>query len=166
MYNIVNPNIEKTFYDIIELSKKQNEINNYLIISKAYRLLNEILQACPTKTQQLPLKTNNPIDYIIDYLNSNYKENISLETLAKKFYIDKYYLVKLFKKETNLTPIQYLIQYRISVSLTLLQTTTMSITEISEQCGFFSQTNFLLRFKKIIGMSPSEYRKMYRSNEQ
>ena len=162
LFNVVNPGIEKTFHELIELSKNEDNTNKYLIVSKAYRLLHEILRACPTNTQQKTAKKNRVVDDIIEYLNSNYKENITLELLSTKFFLDKYYLVKLFKKETKLTPIQYLIQYRISMALSLLQTTTLAITAISEECGFCSHANFLLRFKKIIGISPSEYRKINR----
>lgn len=159
LYNVVNPSVEKRFHELLALCRQDVAQNKYLILGKGYQLLHEFSKTRDTAHSQSKQSENTRIDEIIEYINANYREDLSLDFLANKFFIDKYYLVKQFKKFTSLTPIQYLIQYRIGAAATLLGSTSQSINEIAEQCGFHTQTNFLLRFKEVFGVSPSDYRK-------
>lgn len=99
------------------------------------------------------------IHKITDYMNENYAENITLESLSRDFYINPSYLCRLFKEVTNLTIIEYLNQVRVKNAELFLTTTDKSIMEISQLLGFSSQTYFNRVFKGIMTITPSEYRK-------
>ncbi len=99
------------------------------------------------------------IHKIIDYISNNYTENITLETLSHKFYINPSYLCRLFKEVTNLTIVEYLNQIRVKNAEFLLISSDKSIMEISQLLGFSSQTYFNRVFKSIMMLNPSEYRK-------
>ena len=95
------------------------------------------------------------------YLDDHFKEGVSLEELSENFYINKYHLARIFKKYYGDTILNYIIKLRITASKELLRFTSYSIDAISEQCGFEDANYFSRVFKKIEGISPSEYRRRW-----
>ena len=93
------------------------------------------------------------------YLDSNYMEHITLDKLAEFTHMNKYYLIHAFTKYSGMSPISYLNYRRIEESKNLLETTDISIAQISNGIGFSSQAYFAQAFKKEQGISPNEYRK-------
>ena len=73
--------------------------------------------------------------------------------------MNKFYLVHAFKQYKGISPISYLIKLRIKHAKDLLITTNNSIAQISESCGFSSQSYFSQVFRKETGMTPNEFRK-------
>lgn len=98
---------------------------------------------------------------ILDYIHQNYAENITISDIANANNIDRTYVFKLFQKYLNISPSQYLQQYRLSKACTLLRKTSLSITDISYTVGFQHSPYFTKLFTQYIGESPSEYRKEY-----
>ena len=97
------------------------------------------------------------------YIDSNFKENISLDQLAELTHVNKYYLVHSFSKEYGVSPINYLIGRRIEESRYLLADTNHSLSQISHMLGFSSPSYFSQSFRKLEGISPMEYRKRQRA---
>ncbi|HOJ09916.1 MAG TPA: AraC family transcriptional regulator [Clostridiales bacterium] len=95
---------------------------------------------------------------IMDYIDKNAEENLSLDALGKKFFIDKYYLSRLFKKYTGSNIHDYILYKRISKAKRVLSE-GYSATEASAVCGFNDYSNFYRMFKKTVGVSPSRYKK-------
>lgn len=98
------------------------------------------------------------------YLDSNYSEAITLDALAKKAHVNKYYLVHAFTRYTGLSPISYLSRKRLQVGQELLVSTDYSISQIAQCLGFSSQSYFSQVFRKETGMTPNEYRKTQNSS--
>lgn len=92
------------------------------------------------------------------FMEENYPLEVSLKSLAELTYTNPYHLIHVFKAETGLSPIQYLIRYRIEVAKQYLQTTQLSVSEIAEKVGYKSETYFQNLFKKTTGVSPGQYR--------
>jgi AraC-like DNA-binding protein len=93
---------------------------------------------------------------IINYLHKNYTEEISLDRLAKKFYINKFYLCTLFKSITGLSPAQYLLNCRILKAKNLLLR-NYSVGEVCDLSGYNNMSHFSRSFKQRTGMSPKRY---------
>ena len=93
------------------------------------------------------------------YIQNNSEKSLSLEQLAKEFYISRSYLTRIFRQTTGFTVVQYQTFWRIKKARALLSNTQMGVTEISEQLGFGNVTYFERVFKTIVGISPREYRK-------
>ena len=162
--HLLDPNIEKQFNRLISVSKEQTP-NQHLILSSLHSLLYEIENArLSLDTKKNQTEHDDVIDTVILYIKSNYAQNITLQDLATVVHLDKMYLIKKFKAKTELTPIQFLIQYRISQSCNMMYS-DMPIADIALQCGFNNVTNYFLRFKDFLGISPSQYRKKYCRNE-
>ena len=96
---------------------------------------------------------------MINFLNDNYAEKISLETLEKTFFLSKTTLCKQFNKAINCTIADFLLNIRLNKAKYYLTETKKSITEIANLCGFCSQNYFGLIFKQKTGISPLNYRK-------
>ncbi|MEG1857937.1 MAG: AraC family transcriptional regulator [Pseudoflavonifractor sp.] len=93
------------------------------------------------------------------YLDSHFKESITLDQLAGITHVNKYYMVHAFSREYGISPINYLIARRITESRILLSGTDHSLSQISHMLGFSSPSYFSQSFRKLEGISPMEYRK-------
>ncbi|GGJ57976.1 AraC family transcriptional regulator [Virgibacillus salexigens] len=106
------------------------------------------------------LNINKAVAFIKHYINQNYRNNITLDLLAKVGHINKYYLSHTFKKDMGISPIEYLNKVRIKEAKILLDTTDYNIGEIAEIIGFSSQSFFTQAFKRTTNQTPSTYRKV------
>ncbi len=95
----------------------------------------------------------------IRYLKENFKENISLESVAKELNISKFYLSHILSDKINISFKDYINSLRIEEAERLLEETNFPVTEISELCGFNTARTFNRAFKKAKGISPAKYRK-------
>jgi YesN/AraC family two-component response regulator len=115
------------------------------------------------KTSTLYSEHPNPIykkmSEIAIYINNNYMEKISLNSLSADFFISPYYLSRTFKDVTGFNFSEYLNNVRAKEARRLLTETSTNITEIAEKVGFESSTHFGRVFKSITGLSPLKYRK-------
>ena len=93
------------------------------------------------------------------YIDQHYKENITLDLLAEKVSINKYYMAHAFKREFGVSPINYMIACRIREGKRLLAETDLSLSQIASVLGFSSSSYFSQSFRNAEGTSPTEYRK-------
>ncbi|HOV41667.1 MAG TPA: AraC family transcriptional regulator [Oscillospiraceae bacterium] len=99
------------------------------------------------------------------YIQSHCGEILTLEDVAKKFYISPYYFCRKFKEVTGFNFSQYLNLTRIRQAQKLLLQTDLSVSEISGKTGFESQTHFGRIFKATTGLSPLQYKKKHLNPE-
>lgn len=92
------------------------------------------------------------------YIKNNCSSQLKLNEIAEKYYFSKEYFSTTFKEATGFGFNEYLNQMRISKSIDLLNDTSLSITEISDACGFNDSNYFATVFKKIMGGSPKQFR--------
>ncbi|MBQ8569460.1 MAG: helix-turn-helix transcriptional regulator [Oscillospiraceae bacterium] len=95
------------------------------------------------------------------YMEQHYSEHITITKLAALGYISPSAFNRRFKKETGITPIEYLIEIRINNSKNMLKRKSIPITEIALRCGFGSNAHFSSCFQMRTGLSPTEYRERY-----
>lgn len=93
------------------------------------------------------------------YIDTHYKEPLTLDILAEEAHVNKFYLAHAFKEEYGLSPINYMISRRIEESRYLLQETDMSMSQIARILGFSSASYFSQSFRRAEGISPIAYRK-------
>lgn len=99
---------------------------------------------------------------ILQYMDEHFMEQIQLSDLEERFHINQFYLSHIFKAETGLSPMKYMMYRRIGQSQNLLMNTSMLIGEISEALGFHDNCHFSATFKKYVGLTPSQYRQHFR----
>lgn len=95
---------------------------------------------------------------IIEYINKNYTQNITLEKLSEIASISPQYICKLFKEFFEVRPFEYISKVRIQYSKRLLISTDKSIHQISEEIGYNDCSYFCAVFKRYEKITPAEYR--------
>lgn len=95
----------------------------------------------------------------VQYIRSNYGENVSVDKLAKLLSLDRKYFSRIFKEVMKVSPNAFIANYRISKAKELLQRPDLSINEISISLGYGNQFSFSRAFKSNTNVSPTEYRK-------
>lgn len=127
------------------------------VLSKYITDLLTLLLA-PSPSQPEASDSLSPVGQSLLYIRGHFAEPISIDYLASRAALSPYHFIRLFKKETGQTPHQYIMQMRVNSSKFYLRTTSSSIQEIAYSCGFQSENNFCICFKKLVNLTPSEYR--------
>ena len=95
---------------------------------------------------------------IVSYIEEHYQEPVSLQQLADAIPCNSQYLCRFFREIAGVSPIQYLISYRLEKACSLLSHTALPITEIAMDCGFDNISYFIRKFKECRGCTPGAYR--------
>lgn len=147
--------------DIYTLASSSDYIRDMRINGK----LNDLLTLLMESSWHREAHTNAPkkmdISSVKSFLDEHYKEKLSLESVASHFFIDKHYLSRLFKEQYGVTLVTYLQQVRITHAKRMLRFTDKSIEEIGLECGIGELNYFSRVFKKLEGVSPSEFRRVW-----
>lgn len=98
----------------------------------------------------------NIVKSIMEYMSSNYMEDISLDKISKNMYLSPVYISKIFKEETGDSPINHLIKIRLAKAEQLLKEKSMPIKAVAQSVGYNDAYHFSKLFKKYYGISPSK----------
>lgn len=124
-----------------------------IIVMRLFRLLNRDYNA-----KEL-LRGNKVLQDALRYIDGHYTSDISLEELAAKCLVSKYYLSHLFTKSTGKSIGRYILDKRMYMAKYLLSSTDLSVEQVSTDCGFSDSAYFCRLFKKETGFTPTQYRK-------
>ncbi len=140
-------------YKQIENSKRIEDILNCFekLIDSAKNYFNSINSSQNAK----------PVEVIKTYISNHYKEDINLKDISEIVYLNPKYLGELFKKETGISYSDYIINYRMDIAKDLLKDIRYRINEISEMVGYRDPKHFSKIFKKYVGVTPMQYKKMF-----
>ena len=147
---------EKDLNRILLMISSESTVNDALCSYYIVKILTDLL-LCSTKLLKEE-NTHSITEDIISYINNNPSCKLSLEELADRAGLSPFYFTRLFKKETGYTPHEYIILSRINIAKFYLKSTTYSIKEICFNSGFSSESSFCSTFRRVCGMTPSEYR--------
>ncbi len=135
----------------------------YYINSHFYRLIGYIfrysrydtINKAVTKVRDVDLER---IDMIVDYIELNYKRELSLSDIAESLHLSVPQLSRFFREKMGVSCMEYLHQVRVGKAKTLLMDLKHTVLHVSEECGFSSVTSFYRVFKSETGLTPTEYR--------
>ncbi len=164
--------------------RPQNNESYRSILSRLYKTassedslrdmrINELLASLLTIIMEISLAQENQgksnrdpeksfsLQDVKQYLDENWAKKITLDEIADMFYINKFYLTRLFRNRYGTPMISYIMDIRIAQAKQMLRFTDKSIMYIGRTCGFEDQNYFSRSFKKIEGVTPTEYRKLW-----
>ena len=155
----------QSYYDILDelynIASSPDYVRDMRIHEKLSSLLILLMEDAWDDTQMQAMPDTLDIQAIKDYLDENFKSRISLDDLAGSFYLNKYYLMKLFKDRYGMTINAYLNQTRVTWVKQQLRftdkTVEMLATELQIEPAYLSRL-----FKKVEGVSPTSFRKSWR----
>jgi two-component system response regulator YesN len=141
-YNIQNVN-----------SQEQNVI---LLNQLLFLILSDVCHTLNHETQTTP--ESKILTETCKYIQENFHKNITIKELANNVSLSPSYFLKMFKKNANTTPTEYIISIRLSNAKQLLTESNLTVAQIAELCGFNDASYFSYYFRRRFGMKPSEYR--------
>lgn len=129
--------------------------------ASVYQLEGNLLRllACVVESKRQGQQYGMYITMAIRYIEENISDKLSLNAVADAIGISRIYLSQLFRKETQTTYSQYVLERRIEMARWLLRNTNKKVYEVSHQVGFNEVHHFSLKFKECTGVSPNDYRR-------
>lgn len=168
-YDEITDNRSPVFYSDHSVSIKKSMEKIYTFYTNGKKqideciisnITNNILTFLFEKTQQTVdnTKNTNPLKDTLFYISEHIDEALSIDLLASRIYLSKYHFIRLFKKEIGYTPHEYILITRVNAASRDLKSTSDSIKDIAIRSGFTSESSFCTTFKKLVGVTPRNYR--------
>jgi AraC-like DNA-binding protein/mannose-6-phosphate isomerase-like protein (cupin superfamily) len=147
---------------LLDLAGSEDYIRDMKINEKITSLLTLIMSESwhPEKGNRIGLKKQS-LHPVKVYLEVHYKERITLDSLSEQFFINKFYLTRMFKEQFGTTVLAYLDQVRITHAKQLLRFSDLTVESIGREVGIEDGAYFNRVFKKVEGVTPGEYRRMW-----
>lgn len=120
---------------------------------------------CPPNEPNKIMLNEHYISKAMEYIHNNYAYDIKITDISGYVNIDRTYLYKLFQKELGVSPKEYLTKYRINIAQHLLEASALSMSEIAYSCGFQDASSFIKHFKKLLHITPLQYRQTAPQNK-
>ena len=160
---ISDPHITALFKDLVNEYNPEDTLSKHYSYHIAVLILAHITRNHTTKDSSFILNHSNPqsverVKKTLKYIANNLERSFSTNELASLTHISKDYFIHEFKKVTGFTVKQIINIIRVRRAKELLTTSKLSISQISEACGFNHYSYFYTIFKKETGLSPIEYR--------
>ncbi len=159
----INKNIMVYINKFMSEYEDKNYGSNNMLLSLSEIITNELIRCTLNLDNKYPDKSleDNSIQCIIDYINHHFSEKITVKSLCNLVNMSESNFNKLFKKQISSSPIEYLINLRLKKAKKFLRETNYTITDIAIRCGFYSASHFSSCFMKQLGITPSDYKKLF-----
>lgn len=144
--------------ELVELEHHKDALYPYEVLTRLTGLWLLMLKNAATEDHSENKTAIIRTRQCLQYVQNHYREEISLEQLAKSASISKSECLRCFKETLQTTPYRYLMDYRLSVAAKLLRETEQPVNEIAMNCGFGQQSHFGKCFREKMGCTPSKYR--------
>lgn len=151
----------KLSYHIAEEQDFGYEFRTRDILSEVWLLLIREVQPIVSKKKIKSTVENDRIKTMISFIRENYQNRLSVKDIAASANISERVCYRCFTHTIGMTPVEYLLQYRIRAAEDLLSSTSRSITEICTSVGFNNSSYFTKTFQNTLHCTPSEYRKRH-----
>ncbi len=148
-------------------AEKDEERNVFIMNSILFEIVQMIMDRFWVKDAQGPKKVSmreNRMKSILEYINENYKENLTTQSLAEHFGYNREYFCRIFKRYSNMTFKEYLVDIRLKAVVKEMRHSRQACSKIAIAQGFPDTKGFNRAFQKHYGMSPGQYRKEHIDN--
>lgn len=160
MFNLIRNVVSKLEKVCGHASYGYNILKN-IYLTELLVFLNRTLMDNYDEEVEVDIEYNEKINNIIQYINENLSEDLSLDTISTKFFLSKYHLLREFRKYVGHSIHQFIQKKRLILAKSLLKE-GMQVTEVFMRCGFGDYSNFIRSFKKTYGTSPKKYYRVYK----
>ena len=123
-----------------------------------------LFSACTASASQVSPDFGGIISSVLSYIDQNITAKITLDDIEKHTFVSKYHVCHKFKRTVGMTPGEYILKRRLSLAKKLLSGSDSALSEIAMSTGFGSFSYFSSSFKRLEGITPTEYRRRYRDS--
>ena len=131
-------------------------LGNFIYISQVLSLI--LAETYKREKNNSTVEQNKHVTNVIRYMQSHLEESLTLEKLVEEFDLSKSYLNAIFKKYTQHAPMDFYISLKMREACKLLKVTDLYVYEVAQRLGYSDQYYFSRIFKKVVGVSPKEYK--------
>lgn len=155
--------------DVIDVYRAGGMLRNmhcYALLLEMYAVLGEAYlstsaTAAEMNVLQRQLSGEDAFNRALDFVNKNYMDDVTLDSLAAYAGFSRYTLSRMFRQHTGETFTHYLSRRRVEMAMELLSGTRLPVTQVALQCGFNSIATFNRVFRDVKGCTPTQYRVIY-----
>jgi AraC-like DNA-binding protein len=158
IYHIKGLDLLGLFEEFLRVSEQQEEGMDDILL-KCSVIYHEILARISRHLYNKPITNNTIASEIKEFIDRNIYNKLSMEVLAKQACLSSSQVNRLFKKEYNQTPYDYILSQKITTAKLLLQYTNIPIKQIAYKLNFADEHYFSNFFKEKCGVSPKDYGK-------
>lgn len=167
-YQVFHPFVEwqneilKLLFELFSLqnSTDPSELQTVKLLLELWNVLYENLHIKNERaTQSKEIRHRTLLQLMMQFIHAHSHERIALSDIASAVYVSKNSALQIFRNGIRLSPIAYLIRYRLTRAAELLSSTEKNVLEISDEVGFESVGYFCRKFKELYKLSPTQYRK-------
>ncbi len=157
IFSIRSPAIKFSCYKLFSETVIDDDLSRFSIHGLCLEVLAQLLITERAASMSKP----SWVDRLEEILLCGYAEKLSLHELSRELNIHPVHLSKSFSRYFQCTLGEYVRSVRVERSLAFMSRRNLSLTEIAVSCGFADQSHFTRSFKRIMGLSPSTYRKLF-----
>lgn len=143
----------------------KNDQYPYYSVVETSGILIQLFSRFLEKSSSKQTITDERIVNILRYIRENINQNIKIEDLSSMCYLTKDHFIRLFKKEMNCTPLQYINQKKIEKAQLMMVIGKKPVKDIAFNLSFNELSYFYRLFKKITGKSPQAYKAQFQNEE-
>lgn len=130
-----------------------------ITIQLAHIWRNLVANGFPLEYKEAEILKNHRMKNMLNWIHLHFAERVRLEDIAKEGQLSRSECCRYFRRFLKKTPLNYVMEYRIQKSLTLLQQPEYNVTDVAYQVGFNSTSYFIHQFRKSMNMTPLAYKK-------
>ncbi len=158
--NMKSIDIVKNLIQDIQRCNNSNEFGSEILKESLFIqfmvLMNRLFLNSDKNRDIEDIQYDKTIEGVLNYINSNLENDLSIDTIASEFFISKYYLMRKFKNQIGSSIHNYVVQKRLILARSLISD-GLSMSDVCNKCGFNDYSSFVRAFKKVYGVSPSNY---------
>ena len=164
-YNLLRLNMKsieviKNLIQDIQSCNNSNEFGSEILKESLFVqlmvLMNRLFLNSDKNRDIEDIQYDKTIEGVLNYINSNLENDLSIDTIASEFFISKYYLMRKFKNQIGSSIHNYVVQKRLILARSLISD-GLSMSSVCSRGGFNDYSSFVRSFKKVYGVSPSNY---------
>ena len=155
------PLIGKVYGYVADLSTALNRVSVFPVKNAKGAVIGLVTSHYRVRSRESAPNWYDAIKDAIAYVAKSYAADLSVADLARRANLSESQFTRIFRRQTETSPAQYILQTRINAARILLETTDKLLTDIAAETGFYDHAHFVKTFKRIVGTTPSRYRKQH-----
>ena len=155
------PMVDKVYGFVADQSTALNRVSVFPVRNAQGDIIGLLTSHYRARSKESAPNWYDAIREAVAFVNRHYASDISVADLAARANLSESQFTRVFKRQIETTPAQYISRMRVNAARTLLETTDMLVTDVAAATGFYDHAHFIKTFKSIMGTTPSRYRRQH-----